>query len=90
MTRVNKTTEKTIGGRVINVVDTPGCMDTEKGKQILDEIAAAVTEHPEGYDAVLIVLKYVYKLAKEGHTRFSFSSVLLHCLVLVFDKIPSC
>ena len=59
VTRVNENFDKIVGGRMINVVDTPGCMDTEKGKKILDEIAAAVTEHPEGYDAVLIVLKYV-------------------------------
>ena len=44
------------------MVDTPGVMDTEKEKKlILSEIANAVIEHPEGYDAVLMVLKYVYK-----------------------------
>ena len=51
--------ERMVGGRVISVVDTPGCFDTDKGDMILEEIAAAFAEHPEGYDAILIVVKYV-------------------------------
>ena len=65
VTRTNKARQQTVGGRVINIVDTPGCMDTEKGQEILNEIATAVTEHPEGYDAFLIVLRCVYKLGAD-------------------------
>ena len=57
VTRINKTVERMVGGRVINLVDTPGCMDTENPEKILDEISAAIAQHPEGYDAFLIVLK---------------------------------
>ena len=55
----NKYAEKMVGGRKISVVDTPGCINTEQRGMILKEIAAAVIEHPECYDAILIVVRYV-------------------------------
>ena len=58
-TAANKSVTSTVGGRVLNLVDTPGCMDTKRGDDILNEIAGAVTTHPEGYDAFLIIMRFV-------------------------------
>ncbi|KAK3597702.1 hypothetical protein CHS0354_040077 [Potamilus streckersoni] len=54
-----------VGGRKINLVDTPGTMDTKNVKRSLDEIGTAIAFCPEGYHAFLLILRYDVRMTKE-------------------------
>ncbi|XP_046377533.2 coiled-coil domain-containing protein 18-like isoform X2 [Haliotis rufescens] len=54
-----------IAGREIYLVDTPGNMDTRHPKECLQEIGSAIYLCPDGYDAVLLILKFGNRMTEE-------------------------
>ncbi|XP_067655284.1 uncharacterized protein [Haliotis asinina] len=54
-----------VAGREINLVDTPGNMDTRHPKECLQAIGSAIYMCPDGYDAVLFVLRFGNRMTEE-------------------------
>lgn len=57
VTRDSKLETGEILGRKVVITDTPGCIDTKIGDDILKQIGQAVSLHTTGYDAFLIVVR---------------------------------
>jgi len=70
-------------GRVLNVVDTPGLNDTrcqdlaEAATLTLDYMKRGIEFCPEGYDALILVLKYGNRFTHEERQVLSLLSVFL-------------
>ncbi|XP_059173430.1 uncharacterized protein LOC131953992 [Physella acuta] len=53
-------------GYVLKVVDTPGVCDTDMSKEELTDIlVTSMSASPEGYHALLLVVRYGYRFTKE-------------------------
>ncbi|XP_046580788.1 uncharacterized protein LOC124288324 [Haliotis rubra] len=54
-----------VAGREIYLVDTPGNMDTRHPKENLRAIGSAIYMCPDGYDAVLLILRFGNRMTEE-------------------------
>ncbi|XP_046580777.1 uncharacterized protein LOC124288310 [Haliotis rubra] len=54
-----------VAGREIYLVDTPGNMDTRHPKECLQAIGSAIYMCPDGYDAVLLILRFGNRMTEE-------------------------
>ncbi|KAH9505584.1 Immune-associated nucleotide-binding protein 9 [Bulinus truncatus] len=66
-----------LNGRVIKVVDVPGVGDTnmneeEAQKFVVENLSYAISINPNGYHAILLVMKYGERFTKENRETIEF------------------